>query len=488
MAFPGTPTRTTYVSATSNSTSWAAFSGVSVADGSIAVFIVSSDGNPTLTVGGSDTAWTKIDQASNGTIVTGAVFWYFNNTGSSATKAFTLSSTASEQYSGILLIIPRATAGYTVKVEGTNSNGSSTNSNPPSLSPSVGTKDHKWIATRSGDSTVVATVAPTNYSNLQTRAAGGTGGASTNTAERDLNGSTEDPGTFTSASEQWVCWTLAVWEEPTVYSLTANDVDSGTPSVGSPSITQKHALTATGVASSAPSVGAPTLSQVFALTATGVSAGTSTVGAPALGITHALTTNPITSGTPTVGAPAIAQVHDLASTGVDSAAPSVGSPAIAQIHGLAATGIAASAPSVGNPAIGQVHDLTAAGVASSAPSVGSPALSQIHGLTATGVASSAPTVGAPTLAEGAATDALGTPPDVEAGTPTVGAPTLAEVAAPADARHRVTIRLESRAAVFSLDGVVVGESLQDRDGVASISRREVDVPLESRLVQEWVGV
>lgn len=97
-----------------------------------------------------------------------------------------------------------------------NSNGSSTNSNPPSITNSSGaSRDVTVVCTRSGDSTVVATAAPTNYSNLQTQAGGGTGGASTNTAERQINianSGSEDPGTFTSASEQWACFTFGIYE------------------------------------------------------------------------------------------------------------------------------------------------------------------------------------------------------------------------------------------------------------------------------------
>jgi hypothetical protein len=94
--------------------------------------------------------------------------------------------------------------------------GSSTNSDPPLLTLSgVGSPspDVLWIVTRHGDTTVVATVAPSGYSNLQTQASAGASGASTNTAELLLASSdSQNPGTFTSNNEQWICYTIGIWD------------------------------------------------------------------------------------------------------------------------------------------------------------------------------------------------------------------------------------------------------------------------------------
>lgn len=167
------------------------------------------DGNPTVNIG-SGSGWTKLGQDSNSNVVTGAIYWKI---ATSASESLTLSTTASEQSSHTVLVV-RPTTDYAIAgISGSNANGSSTNSNPPNHAPGVGEQNFLWIATRAGDSTVVATAAPTNYTNLQTLAAAGTGGASTNTAERQLTATSEDPDTFTSANEQWVSWTVAVWQE-----------------------------------------------------------------------------------------------------------------------------------------------------------------------------------------------------------------------------------------------------------------------------------
>ncbi|HMU15803.1 MAG TPA: hypothetical protein PKC95_00030 [Thauera aminoaromatica] len=89
----------------------------------------------------------------------------------------------------------------------------STNSDPPNLSLGLGspTAEVLWIASRHGNGTTVATGAPAGYGNLQTQAGDSANGASTNTAEKTATADSEDPGTFTSASEQWAALTVAVF-------------------------------------------------------------------------------------------------------------------------------------------------------------------------------------------------------------------------------------------------------------------------------------
>lgn len=208
MASPIVVARTTYVSSTSNATSWTPLSSVAVARGEMLVFIASADGNPTLST--SSTGWQQLDQASeSGNAVTGAIFVRYPDDNDSATTTLAINSTASEQYSGILYRL----RGCDSIDFGTAAQGSSANSNPPSNTLPVSARDILAIATRHGDSTTVATVAPSGYTNLESRAAGGANGASTNSAELALSATaTEDPGTFTSGNEQWVSYTLLLYQ------------------------------------------------------------------------------------------------------------------------------------------------------------------------------------------------------------------------------------------------------------------------------------
>jgi hypothetical protein len=174
------------------------------------VVVFSCDGSTAHSVntGASSTGWDLSNTDANGTIVRGTIA---HKTAASSSETLTITSGGAEQSSHQVLVI-RPSSGKALAIAMAPANGSSTNSNPPALTPAGGVQDYLWIVTRSGDSTVVATVAPTGFGNLQTLAGIGTAAASTNTAERQLNASTLDPATFTSASEQWVCFTIAVWE------------------------------------------------------------------------------------------------------------------------------------------------------------------------------------------------------------------------------------------------------------------------------------
>lgn len=86
--------------------------------------------------------------------------------------------------------------------------------NPPSFSPSWGAEDTMWIpVVHSADDDEDATSAPTNYINLVSTisGAGTNNGCGIGSATRNLNASSEDPGTFSlTASEAVATSTIAV--------------------------------------------------------------------------------------------------------------------------------------------------------------------------------------------------------------------------------------------------------------------------------------
>lgn len=229
MAFPTTVRRATAVSATSNSTTWTPSwtwgtnTAISAGERVQWVIVWSSDGTVTTPSNDGTGGWGAFSNTQQGSVTGGLA--KVETTGAFSASAmpdlgaFTFS--ASEQFSAILLaykVSDGATVGLLEFSSGdiTSASGSSTNSDPPSITNGSGaSQDVTVVATRTGDSTVVATVAPTNYTDLQTIAAGGTAGASSNTAERQItiaSAGTEDPGVFTSASEQWVSYTFGVYE------------------------------------------------------------------------------------------------------------------------------------------------------------------------------------------------------------------------------------------------------------------------------------
>ena len=162
--------------------------------------------------GYSGSAWQNVGQGNNSFSVGGAVFTKIAEGGD--LLRLRISSTSPLQQSSHVSF----RIGAANMVEGANANGSSTNSDPPEFessahagSPDV---DVLWIVFRAGDSTVVASALPSTpsaFSNQQSIAAAGAGGASCDTGELSVQNGHINPGTFTSNTEQWVAWTLAVY-------------------------------------------------------------------------------------------------------------------------------------------------------------------------------------------------------------------------------------------------------------------------------------
>ena len=227
MSFATLVKRVRAASSTSNVTSWNYQAPAPTADLDTAVttgqrtiwlMVVTADGNPTITETNGTESWNKVGQVSNGTAVTSALFTLDSIAAwpAGSYPDFQVGSTASEQFSCVLYAY-RITSGKVPQLlTATNSNGSSTNSDPAAVTNSSGAaQDVTVFVSRGGDSTVVASAAPTSYGNLSTQAGGGSNGASSNGADRQINianAGTENPGVFTSASEQWACWTVGLYE------------------------------------------------------------------------------------------------------------------------------------------------------------------------------------------------------------------------------------------------------------------------------------
>lgn len=169
-------------------------SGITAGD--LLLIVFSTDGTADVAITAGD--WVELSQAqANG--VSSGIFYKFATGSDTATVA-----TGSEQTSHIVYRISGASAPYIAQTTG-----DSTNTDPPNLDTGT-SRNYLWIATATHDSTVVASGAPANYSNLHTQAAAGTDGASTSTAERSTTASSENPGTFTSNTEQWISSTIAI--------------------------------------------------------------------------------------------------------------------------------------------------------------------------------------------------------------------------------------------------------------------------------------
>lgn len=203
----------------------------------ILLAFVAADGNPILD--DSNGRWTKIGgQFRNGTVVTGACLAKIADGNDTLTVRTRLGDANQVQEISWVTMRVQNHGGLPV---GVGANGSSPNSNPPAITPPWGTQDYLFIAARMGDSNVPATAAPSGYSNLTgVTHSDATNGACVHTAEKSANASTEDPGTFTSALEQWAAITIAIPPAdapgPKLWgSYEVTSVTSATTSLTSPS-------------------------------------------------------------------------------------------------------------------------------------------------------------------------------------------------------------------------------------------------------------
>jgi hypothetical protein len=172
--------------------------------GDLLIVAFSCDAAPTLAINtsASGSNWTTLPQNTNGSVVTGVIYWKI----AEGSDALTINTSALEQSSHCSYRIRGGN-----NVTGNSTNGSSTNSDPPNHNPGAGNREFLWITTRHGDSNVNASATPTGFGNNLTMVGTNTNGVSTNICWRNYQGANLDPGTWTSATEQWVSFTLAVW-------------------------------------------------------------------------------------------------------------------------------------------------------------------------------------------------------------------------------------------------------------------------------------
>lgn len=207
--FPQIIDYTTAASTTTDATTHTiTFPVTSIEAGDLVLIFYSTDGNETCTVS-TGSNWNKLGDAVSGTACTASVFWKVYTSAGPETVVIT---TTTEQSSCATFIIRGFDPNIAAPVIGNSTNNTTANVNPPSLSlPSYGDQDYLFFVYYGNDSTGVASGAPSNFTNLTTRAASGTEGASTNIATREYRTSgSYDPGSFTSSAIAHGVWTIAI--------------------------------------------------------------------------------------------------------------------------------------------------------------------------------------------------------------------------------------------------------------------------------------
>lgn len=176
--------------------------------GDLLIVVVSIDGDassiPVVDAAFSGSKWNRTSAVTSTNAVTALVLWKI----AEGSDALRLQLSASEQSSAECIRV----TGHGSAVFIASATGNSTNADPPNAAITGSAQDLLVIAAACMDATVVASVAPSSYGNLTTQA-GGAGGASVSIADRAISAaSSENPGTFTSSTEQWVAFTIIVPE------------------------------------------------------------------------------------------------------------------------------------------------------------------------------------------------------------------------------------------------------------------------------------
>lgn len=176
--------------------------------GDLLIVVVAIDGDassiPVVDAAYSGSKWNRTSAVTSTNAVTALVLWKI----AEGSDALRLQLSASEQASAECIRV----TGHGSAVFIASTTGNSTNADPPNGAITGSAQDLLVIAAACMDGTVVASAAPASYGNLTTQA-GGAGGASVSIADLAISAATSDnPGVFTSTTEQWVSFTIVVPE------------------------------------------------------------------------------------------------------------------------------------------------------------------------------------------------------------------------------------------------------------------------------------
>lgn len=205
MAFPvpGTPVSTSFASSV---TSMAVTMPATINSGDRLIAVVEVRNTGTWST--IPTGWSQLKQQLGGGSV--GQLTVFEKIADGTEAGTTPTWVASAATTAIWQVIRITGAHASAASEVTSVGGDATTANPPSLTPSWGADDTLWIAIAGATATTVPTftAAPTNYTGFQNNNAS-SGGAAVDVASatRQLNATSEDPGTFTVASNRF--WTAA---------------------------------------------------------------------------------------------------------------------------------------------------------------------------------------------------------------------------------------------------------------------------------------
>ncbi len=206
-------------------------------------------------------------------------------------------------------------------------------------------------------------------------------------------------------------------------TLSANNLITGSPVVGNPSLTQANSLSTAGVVTGSPVLGTSTLNQRHTLSGVNLLTGTPNVNTSTLNQTHLLSSTGIVTGSVVVGNPSLQGPTELTANSIVTGGVTLGTPTLGQIVVLSATGIVTGSPVVNTSTIGQVQQLIANNLNTGGVVVVASTLTQVHQLLSSNLVTGSPVLGTSTLPP---SDFL-TAENIAAGPVVLGSPGLSEI-------------------------------------------------------------
>lgn len=199
---------------------------------------VGADDNIGISITSGSGGWTKAWELQNTQGSTTPTYAKFYKLAASSSESLGLTGTAGQAW-GASCRVYRGGGGtlnyYTpTPVDGTDS-GSSANGQGSAVSPGAGSQDFTFTSCIVQDGVQGATAGPSGYGNFQTNANATAARVEVSTSEKAATASSDTPGAWTSAAEQWIVGGGAVWESAggTTHATTGALTGQGSTVAGS---------------------------------------------------------------------------------------------------------------------------------------------------------------------------------------------------------------------------------------------------------------
>ncbi len=209
MTFPSVAATNTSIEDAADVTSHTVDLPATISSGDLLILIFGHDGNVTVSW---PAGYTEIHDAAAAADAAGIAIAYRQADGMEGTDITVTTSAGQKSAHVTYRITGHVDPSTQAPEDSTGATGTSTIPDPDSLTPTSGSKDYLWIACGVANAEPTMSSIPTDYTDgLHVAGAFEGGNCRVYSARRELNASSENPGTFTiGASSEWRAITLAI--------------------------------------------------------------------------------------------------------------------------------------------------------------------------------------------------------------------------------------------------------------------------------------